>query len=274
MPRDRRSAPETDAFLAAIDSRLAALQRLRDSYLAARAVGAIGPHGEASWLPALGAVPPATPSEAPEPAPAPSRRRSASIVGAAEAYLAASPVPRKAREVAEGLRAQGLASSSSNLTSTITSALHRLERRGRVVRRPEGWAVHGSPAARLAASAPAPAPPAPRKQKQKRTRRPRPLAQSKEPTPDREEGGLAWRIESLLKSHGHPVAARYVANATGEPLNVVGLTLGRMIQQDRVEKDEDGRFAVVVRSADGPTSGESTPGTETSRPAPWPPQSG
>jgi hypothetical protein len=42
------------------------------------------------------------------------------------------------------------------------------------------------------------------------------------------------------------VAARYVADATGEPLNVVGLTLGRMVRQQRVERQADGHFSVLV----------------------------
>ena len=46
------------------------------------------------------------------------------------------------------------------------------------------------------------------------------------------------------------MAARFVAEATGEPLNVVGLTLGRMVKQQRVEKQPDGHFAVVVPMAD------------------------
>lgn len=86
-------------------------------------------------------------------------------------------------------------------------------------------------------------------------RGPRRAPKTSEPTPDRQPGGLAWRIESLLRSHGQPVAARYVAEATGEPLNVVGLALGRMVRQRRVEKQADGHFTVVLRMGDNATNG-------------------
>jgi hypothetical protein len=99
--------------------------------------------------------------------------------------------------------------------------------------------------------------------RRKAPRRPRPRRAPTEPAPDRQEGGLAWRIESLLKSHGQPVAARYVANATGEPVNVVGLALGRMVRQQRVEKQTDGRFAVVVPLAEPAESQPAEPAPET-----------
>ena len=40
--------------------------------------------------------------------------------------------------------------------------------------------------------------------------------------------------------------------ATGEPLNVVGLALGR---KQRVEKQPDGHFAVALRIAEDQTNG-------------------
>jgi hypothetical protein len=252
MARDRRSAADTDPFLTAIDSRLAALQQLRASYLAARAAGAIGsiPPGEAaaSW-PAPLPGPHGEAPKAPEDGPADRPQRRGSIAAAAEACLAGASRPLRARDIAKALRAQGLVSSGASFAATITSAMHRLRARGRVVRTAGGWAIAGSPAA--SQPAPVEARLQPVRPKPKRPRRPRPIPQPGEPTPDRREGGLAWRIESLLRSHGQPVAARYVASATGEPLNVVGLTLGRMIRQERVEKDADGRFAVVVQNADG-----------------------
>jgi hypothetical protein len=257
MPDDRPAAAGTDPFLAAIDSRLAALKQLRESYLAARAAGAIGPHTEsaADWLaPAAEAarLPRRQPATAagPEAEPGGPQRRGA-IATAAETYLASAPRACSAPEIAAALEGQGLTSAGASFAATITSAMHRLRQRGRVVRRPDGWAVVGSPAASLPvrerrASKRGGSRP------RRRARRPRPLAASVDPTPDRREDGLAWRIESLLKSHGDPVAARFVANETGEPLNVVGLTLGRMIQQERVEKDAEGRFHVVMRPQGAP----------------------
>jgi hypothetical protein len=258
MAEHRPHVAGTDPFLAAVDSRLAALKQLRESYLAAKAAGAIGPLAEsaADWMaPAVESVP--VTRSAPDPAP-PSRsessgQRRGSIKAAAEAYLAAAQTPRTATEIAKALRAQGLSPAGPNLAATITSTMHRLRVLGRVVRRADGWAVVGSPAANQPVSQARESRNG-RSTPRRRRRRPQPLAPSPDRTPDRREDGLAWRIESLLKSHGEPVAARFVASETGAPLNVVGLTLGRMMQQERVEQDSEGRFHVVMRHPGGQPS--------------------
>lgn len=59
--------PETDSFLALLDAKIAALQTLRDSYLKAASLGAIGQPGEDVALP-NGSLSPAslgTPMELP-----------------------------------------------------------------------------------------------------------------------------------------------------------------------------------------------------------------
>lgn len=255
-----KSAHDTDPFLALIDARIGALQELRTSYLAARATGALGrPEDVAAAVigaPVATAPAPAMPIQPAPAAPAPmtrpavataaapvpvtmippvQRRRNQGIANAVRAHLPTMTGPQRAVEIARVLRERGL--SVPKLEQAVTSILHRLKQRGEVERVSDGWVrlTAGMPVANRMSPRLRPAP--------------RP---SGEPTPDRREGGLAWRIESLLKSQGQPVAARYVADATGEPLNVVGLTLGRMVRQQRVEKQGDGRFAAVMAPSEPP----------------------
>jgi hypothetical protein len=173
------------------------------------------------------------------------------VAAEVERLLVATAKPMKVRDIAADLRRSGVGSTGGRLDATINSSLHRLKHRGRAVRTPDGW--------RAGSSAAAPELPAVVRLPPHGPRRPRRLRPATgEPTPDRRPDGLAWRIESLLKSHGQPVAARFVAEATGEPLNVVGLRLGRMVKQQRVEKQPDGHFAVVVPMAEEPTTGEAS----------------
>jgi hypothetical protein len=246
MADTHATSPESDPFLAMIDTRLAALQHLRASYLAARVAGAVGQSGDirppvaptAPWpVPAADSTPPPV-----------AHARRGMVSSAVERLLAEWPHPLKPRAIATALRRDGV--TSAKLGASINSALHRLKHLGRVVRTDAGWTVN------RAGETSAPSiPPVVRvpPHRPRRARRPRPA--SAEPKPDQRPDGLAWRIESFLKSHGKPVAARYVAEATGEPINVVGLALGRMVRQQRVEKQDDGHFAVVVALPEETTNG-------------------
>jgi hypothetical protein len=279
---------EGDPFLALIDARLAALQQLRASYLAAKAAGAIGQGGEAlpsipaaRPLPAealpseppgdsadlaepLAAGPPSSPDEPVAVAPArppmdDGRKRGRGIGDAVRQCLASATAPQSVRDIARALRLQGVVSKAASMEATIASALHRLKQQGATIRTRRGWLPGGPDAAARAAAFDAAPDRAPRIVGR---RPPRPRRAVAETPADRQEGGLAWRIESLLKSHGQPVAARYVASATGAPVNVVGLALGRMVKQQRVEKQSDGRFAVVVPisgASDGPSADAAEP---------------
>jgi hypothetical protein len=267
----------TDTFLTTIDTRIAALQQLRASYLAAVAAGAIGPADD--LVPAPMTPPPAPSERAIEPAPAMKRPAHGEISAEIVQLLRDSPGPLKVRDLAAGLRHRGISSRASNIRSTVNSILHRMRQRGLAVRAPQGWTlsatgasaappapqgIDSSPGAEtpeLAAAATPITRLPPRLPRRLRTPRPRPVPS--EPTPDQRPGGLAWRIESLLKSHGQPVAARYVADATGEPLNVVGLALGRMVRQQRVEKQADGHFVTAMATPPADASnGETAPATE------------
>jgi hypothetical protein len=229
MNTTRRSVDARDPFVVGIDARIAALERLRASYLEAKAAGAIGPTGDLLEA----AVSP--PLEAPvAAAPEPGRRRGR-IAAEIEGILLAASGPLKTRQIADVLRDRRVVPAAAKVEPTINSTLSRLKHHGRAVRTPDGWVVPNGAHAPIVTRVP------PRRTRQ--ARRPR---VSGEPTPDRRPDGLAWRIESLLRSHGRPVAARYVADATGEPLNVVGLTLGRMVRQQRVERQADGHFSVLV----------------------------
>ena len=241
MKTVQRSGSDSDPFLEMIEARVAALQQLRASYLAAKATGALGQVGDV-LASTTSAAAPSLPAPNPDAPPA-RRTRRRGVASEVERLLIETATPMKVRDIAADLRRSGFASTGGRLDGTINSSLHRLKHRGRAVRTPAGWRASSSTAAPELPTVVRLPPHGPR-----RPRRLRPT--TGEPTPDRRPDGLAWRIESLLKSHGQPVAARFVAEATGEPLNVVGLTLGRMVKQQRVEKQPDGHFAVVVPMAD------------------------
>jgi hypothetical protein len=283
MAKVSRSPADADAdpFLEMIEARVAALQHLRTSYLAAKAAGAIGQ--TALQLPPIRGRAPASLEARASVESAPGRR---TISGEVARLLSEAAHPMKARAIAAAVQRTGVVTSATSLGPTIHSILHRLKHRGHATRVPAGWvttrsvttpaiagrfsgsasdatviapsvapSVSAEPGRGAAATGPAQAMPAapsvvrvPPHVPKPRAPRPRPAPG--EPAADQRPGGLAWRIESLLRSHGKPVAARYVAQATGEPLNVVGLALGRMVRQQRVEKQSDGQFAVVLEMAE------------------------
>jgi hypothetical protein len=275
----------TDTFLTTIDTRIAALQQLRASYLAAMAAGAIGPSEDLVPAPMAAAPPPPPAREEP---PAPVRRAHGAISAEIVQILRDSPRPLKVRDLASALRQRGIASRASNIRSTVNSILHRMRQRGLAVRSAQGWtltatgagattpareSLESSAAQASATTAALPTVTRLPARLPRRLRTPRPRPASSEPTADQRPGGLAWRIESLLKSHGKPVAARYVADATGEPLNVVGLALGRMVRQQRVEKQADGPFvttaaipATEIGNGEGHPADADTPALTPSQP--------
>jgi hypothetical protein len=238
-----RPSSENDRFLDAIDARIAALQQLRTSYLAALATGALGHLGALS-------VPATTPAAAMpvgDPAATGSRRAHGSIAIEVERVLNEFVGAMTVRRIAAELRQLGLDSVGGRLEATITSTLHRLKARGRAVRTEDGWMVGPGRPARPAREK-SPRPPRPR----------RPRSANGEPPPDRAPGGMASRIEDLLRSQSQPWTAHAVADALGEPLQIVGLTIGRLVRQRRIEKDADGRFALAAPAAHVLSSGDAS----------------
>lgn len=113
---------DPDPFLAMIDTRVAALQQLRASYLAAKAAGAIGQSSHV--LPELTDTPLATHETG---VPAGVRgARPETISAEVERLLAGTPKPMKVRDIAAALRRtrgrQATAKTQAKMAGTVNSS--------------------------------------------------------------------------------------------------------------------------------------------------------
>jgi hypothetical protein len=126
--------------IADIDTKIAALQALRASLVAAHAAGAIGQPSDVSTWSQSGeqAVPAAigTPVDLPRGA-----LLGKSVPAAIKLYLAAARQKKTTREIATALRDGGVESLATNFETTVTSALHRLRIASEVLRFDDGWAL-------------------------------------------------------------------------------------------------------------------------------------
>jgi hypothetical protein len=126
--------------IADIDTKIAALQALRASLVAAHAAGALGQPSDVSTWSQSGdhAVPAAigTPIDLPRGA-----LLGKSVPAAIKLYLAAARQKKTTREIASALRDGGVESLASNFETTVTSALHRLRMASDVLRFDDGWAL-------------------------------------------------------------------------------------------------------------------------------------
>jgi hypothetical protein len=126
--------------VADIDAKIAALQALRESLVAAHAAGAIGPPSDVSTLSLSGGSPnPAatgTPVNLPRGA-----LLGKSVPAAIKLYLSAARQKKTTRDIAAALKDGGVESLASNFDTTVTSALHRLRMASEVLRFDDGWAL-------------------------------------------------------------------------------------------------------------------------------------
>jgi hypothetical protein len=126
--------------VADIDTKIAALQALRASLLAAHAAGAIGQPTDVSTMSVSDSQAIAhvtgTPVELPRGA-----LLGKSVPAAIKLYLAAARQKKTTREIATALRDGGVESLASNFDTTVTSALHRLRMASDVLRFDDGWGL-------------------------------------------------------------------------------------------------------------------------------------
>jgi len=234
---------EQDQFLVAIEARIAALQQLRASYLAAKSVGAFGSpaDGGGFTMPTAGGVfagLAGAPMELPQGA-----LLGKSLPAAIKLYLSAIKKKQSIREIANALREHGVESTAKNFETSITSAVYRLRDAREVLRFKDGWALaEFYPESLRRSISEKNGSPKPKKAKKRsgKSRTPKPEATERHDA----SPGLEKRIETFLKAQGGPVPASAVAQATSAPSNVVGLALGRMKKQGRVTKESDGTYAL------------------------------
>src|SRR4051794_28742760 len=128
-----REKPDVDGFLAQIEAKIAALIALRDSYLHALSVGAIGQLGavdlSALTPSASGGRSDSGPVELPQGA-----LLGKSLPAAIKLYLSAVKRKQTTREVTNAMREGGIESTAANFENNVTSSLHRLRATGDVLK--------------------------------------------------------------------------------------------------------------------------------------------
>lgn len=183
--------PEQDSFLAGLDAKIEALHQLRDSYVGAVAVGALGPGGDVSELPQPGKTP-STGQPVSGPVDLPTGVfRNEGLSDAIRLYLSIARRKQTIKEIGDALKEGGLATTAANFERNLTSTLYRLKDAGELLKFKEGWDLAASyPESfrqRLAQNAEG-APKRKRKGKKKSTAKRKRPSQAKKHQPPKNEG--------------------------------------------------------------------------------------
>ena len=215
--------PEQGGLLPVIRARIAALQRLEESYSAAVSVGAIGQ---------------STDLESPDATSKPEGQESSnsvdlpvgvfrnkSIPDAIKLYLKDGRRKQTGKEIATGLKEYGLHSTSKDFASIVYAGLHRLKKAGVVVRLKEGWD--------LAEYYPD------RSKIVKKTSVP-----SKTNSKKRREGGLHKRIESILNANETKIfSPEEISTMIGVDVRGVRLAFALMEKKKKSTKIPTGGYS-------------------------------
>jgi hypothetical protein len=125
-----------------LEAKIGALQTLREGYLKAHALGALGQPGDAPVNLGLtgGFQPSASANSMPVELPT-GAFLNMSIPEAIRLFLSAIKRKQTAREIAVALKDGGMESMAANWETTVTGALHRLKTAGAVLRFKDGWGL-------------------------------------------------------------------------------------------------------------------------------------
>jgi hypothetical protein len=248
-PEKKLETSGSDGFLATVEARIAALQQLKESYLAAVSVGAFGPGGDIDISSIANTTARGSAYDLPTGA-----LLGKSVPQAIKLYLGAVRKKQTATEIMNALKEGGVESTAANFLNNVTSSLHRLKTAGHVLQFKDGWALAEfypeSLRARIAKDAEPKKKPA--KGKRKKATRPadRPVearaAVPKEPP----QPGLEQRITTYLQTRAteftsvHELVAQLKVAAP-----VINLSLGKMAKAGKVEKAQDGRVRLAKKAA-------------------------
>ncbi len=140
---------ESGGFLAMIDAKIAALQQLRESFIAAMSVGAFGQDIDASALSAApqggggaslsGSAAKGGPIDLPT-----GVFRDKGLADAIRLYLSIARRKQTQKEIQIALIEGGLATTSEFFEQTLSATLHRMRKTGELLRFKEGWDLAGS----------------------------------------------------------------------------------------------------------------------------------
>jgi hypothetical protein len=139
--------PENGGFLAVIDAKIAALQQLRDSFIAAMSIGALGGDIDVSQLGAIGAPQssgaagstPKGPIDLPT-----GVFRGQGLSDAIRLYLGMAKRKQTIQEIKAALMEGGLATTSEFFDQTLSSTLYRMRKGGELLQFKDGWDLAAS----------------------------------------------------------------------------------------------------------------------------------
>ena len=237
MPEKKEKPLETDGFLGSLDAKIAALQTLRASYVAAVSIGAFGQPGEGgsiSFPMGAGVVGVSgAPMELPHGA-----LLGKSLPAAIRLYLSAIKRKQTIKEIATALREGGVESTAANFETSISSAVNRLKASGEVLRFKDGWALAEFYPDSLRAKIGAATEAKPRKKGRKAAKRTG-TKKAAEPEPSSKTQILAT---FLAKHPGVSYTSSELAAAAGVASVGLGIVLMHLQKAGKVRKDGDGRY--------------------------------
>jgi hypothetical protein len=129
--------PETDAFLAFIEQKIAALKALADSYKVAQSLGALGQRGEDAAFTFNGAVPP-PPAVIDLPT---GIFMGLSMPSAVKLLFATTKRKYTPAQVADALRDGGYESTSKNFEKMVGTTMYRMKDQGILLRFKDGFGL-------------------------------------------------------------------------------------------------------------------------------------
>jgi hypothetical protein len=136
---------EIEVMLANVDAKIAALVRVRESLVAAAAVGAFGQVGDFDpGTPPTGVAAQQTASTAPAQATGPIDLptgvfRGKGLADAVRLYLSIAKRKQTFKDIKAALMDGGLATTSAFFDQTLNGTLHRLRKNGELLQFPDGW---------------------------------------------------------------------------------------------------------------------------------------
>jgi hypothetical protein len=256
--------PETDGFLGAIEAKLSALVALKESYLRAVSVGAVGQPGDAD-MSSLDQSVRGGAFELPSQA-----LVGKSIPAAVKLYLSSVKKKLTVREITTALKDGGVESTAASFENTVTSALHRLKASNEVLKFKDGWAdpsvvppsmrhrivsdddtaarkrARTSKRASKAKAAREKKPGARKAKKAARSaRRPAEMKAEKAKGP-----GLEQQINAYLQTRGNEfTTVQELANQLKVPAQVLNLTLGKMTKAEKIERNQNRLVRLTKKAA-------------------------
>ena len=238
-------ATEQDGFLAMLEAKITALQVLAESYRAALAVGALGQLAELDLpAPTMGG---STNQNGAASVDLPvGVFRDKSIPDALKLFLAAQRRKQTGREIAAGLLAGGLVSTSKRFEATVHGVLHRLKVAGVVLRFKEGWDLAESYPEHLRnriVNSARTSKPKPKPKKTVKRRR----AKTAKSARKRSGGGFDERLLEYMQSRptGETPSRESISLALHSDVRVVTMGLGRLAKKGTVTKHQDGQYSAV-----------------------------